>query len=242
MNRQKFEEQLKKLSADYQQITNDNNQLWLSISSKINVIEQEPLTVREIALETPFRTLFMKYAPAALILLVIFGSGVTAVSAAQKTLPGDLLYPLQRAIENVHEKTIINSKKKTEFKITNAEKRLSEIRRMNALHAAKISKAPTVANSDDYQEALLDAVDHYQESLGNEDVEPILQEKKDEWEKRINALKQATDEVETNDQEESDTLDNNIADDVKSKNIEIKKIELKSEESSSQDTSEDKKD
>lgn len=214
MNREQFEEQLKKLSADYQQISNDKDHLWLSISSKISETDQDPLTIREIALEMPLRTTFMRYAPAMLILLVIFGSGITAVSASQNTLPGNLLYPLQRAIESVREKTIIKSQNKIEFKIHKAEKRLNEINEMKALHATNESIAPTTANTDDYQDALLDAIDNFQERVENIDDEPFLQEKKRGWEKRLNYLRDAADKAESED-ENDDQFDADENDAVK---------------------------
>lgn len=207
MNRQQFEEQLKKLSADYQQITNDKNQSWLSISSKISDIEQESLTVREISLETPMRTSFMRYAPAALILLIIFGSGVTAVSASQNTLPGDLLYPLQRAIETVRDRTIIKSQNKIEFKIRKAEKRLHEINEMKLMHANKESIAPTAENTVDYQNAVLEAVENYNDAIEKIEKKNDIKSKKHEWEKRLKALKNASDKIDTNN-DQNDVLKN----------------------------------
>lgn len=212
MNRQQFEEQLKKLSPDYKRITNDNNQLWLSISSKISDAEQDQLSIREMAFETPIRTTFMRYAPAMLILLVIFGSGVTAVSASQSTLPGDLLYPLQRAVENVREKTIVKSKSRIEFKIHKAEKRLDEINKMKSLYASQEASAPTIVNTNDYDEALLDAVENFEDQVESIKNTPKLKEKKSEWQKRLYILQKASEDVEFNDEDKLDRQENDKKD------------------------------
>lgn len=199
MNRQQLEEQLKKLSGDYQNITNDKDQLWLSISEKISEIEQEPLTIREVALETPMRTPFMKYAPVMLVALVVFGSGVTAVSASQNTIPGDLLYPLQRAIENVREKTIVKSQNKIEFKIRKAEKRLHEINEIKSLSITNKVGVPTEVVKEDYQEAVFEAVEKYEEVIIDIEKKKDIKEKKKEWEKRLKVLNLATEKLEDED-------------------------------------------
>lgn len=207
MNRQQLEEQLKKLSGDYQNIANDKDQLWLSISEKISEIEQEPLTIREVALETPMRTPFMRYAPVMLVALVVFGSGVTAVSASQNTLPGDLLYPLQRAIENVREKTIVKSQNKIEFKIRKAEKRLHEINEIKSLSITNEVGVPSEVIKDDYQEAVFEAVEKYEEVIVHIEQLKDIKEKKKGWEKRLNALNLATNELEDDDEDNSQEID-----------------------------------
>ena len=63
----------------------------------------------------------------ALIVILVFGGGGT-VFASQKSLPGDILYPIKTLTENLQETLTFDSQKKAYLYTRLAEKRIGEIK------------------------------------------------------------------------------------------------------------------
>lgn len=78
---------------------------------------------------------------------VISASGVTVV-ASQKSIPGDALYPVKKAVENVRVATAISEKDKAKVHLAVAEEKVKEIKKLQEV--GRVEKiAETVQNLKD---------------------------------------------------------------------------------------------
>jgi hypothetical protein len=97
----------------------EKSSVWFSIVSK-----QESQSGQKKLLELFFSK---KYMIATLLALVVILGGGGVVVASNSALPGDTLYPVDQAVENIQIKLASSEDKKSELKVKFAEERLSEV-------------------------------------------------------------------------------------------------------------------
>ncbi len=94
--------------------------LWQRIEKKIT----------HKAIPSPFFTMFTlsRMSIAAFALVLILGVGGTTAAAAQQSRPGDVLFPIERALEEVRLALAVNDTTRASLQLKFAEERLAELR------------------------------------------------------------------------------------------------------------------
>lgn len=100
----------------------EKNSVWLSIVSK-----QTSTSGQKKLLELFFSK---KYMMATLLALVVILGGGGVVAASNASVPGDTLYGIDQAVENIQIKLTSAEDKKSELKLRFAEERLSEVEKV----------------------------------------------------------------------------------------------------------------
>ncbi len=96
----------------------ERDQVWRRIHASIN----EPVFTHNFLSKLIYKPMI----PIALIVALIFGGSVATVVASDSAKPGDLLFPLDRAIENIQIK-FSSDEKKDELKLKFAYERVEEV-------------------------------------------------------------------------------------------------------------------
>ncbi|OHA90334.1 MAG: hypothetical protein A3F53_00025 [Candidatus Zambryskibacteria bacterium RIFCSPHIGHO2_12_FULL_48_10] len=117
----------------------ESNATWAEISSRM-----ESRSVFQIfALQTNHKNMIPL-----LIGMLVFISGGTAV-AANSAVPGDILFPVDRAVENV--RLVFSGKGKAELKVKFSEERLEEVEKL--ISRARLSASATTTGSTNSPQA-----------------------------------------------------------------------------------------
>lgn len=118
---------LKKLFRDFSK--NEENSLSLELKSELkNRIFQNLGTQEEVQKPSLFRfSLFVPILVTPILLLVVILSGISSA----KAVPGDVLYPLKRTIEQSKLLLIPGVQNKAELQVKFAEERLQELEKLN---------------------------------------------------------------------------------------------------------------
>lgn len=102
----------------------ERNQVWQNIRAGIRNLPLKSNHSLKIFNRKPMFNI-------ALILLLLFGGSIATVSAADNAKPGDILFPVDRAIEDLQLK-LSSDEKKTELKLKFARERVEEVEKIVA--------------------------------------------------------------------------------------------------------------
>src|SRR3990170_509587 len=164
----------------------------------------------------------------ALIVILAFGGG-GAVFASQKSLPGDILYPIKTLTENLQETLTFDSQKKAYLYTRLAEKRIGEIK--NILEERGIELKGLSIAEERLVTHIISAERIVEKELEKEEYQSkvieILEREQERFEKEIEAIE----EEEVKEAEEDD--DSGDLDDAEDDEDELK--EAKDDDSSDSD-------
>ena len=100
----------------------EKNVLWAKIEGQINKKEQ---SVHKFSIFNMFSQ--SRLALASLLVLILIGSSIVTVVAADSAKPGDILFPIDIAVEKI-QLVFSSNKKKDELRIKFAKERVSEVK------------------------------------------------------------------------------------------------------------------
>ncbi len=114
--------------------SSEKSEAWQKIS--LNLPDQDTSPFNSLLINKPM----LKPILSVLVTLgVVFGGGIWTVQASDQARPGDTLYPVDRAVENIR-LALASDVKKDDLKIKFAEERVSEIRSLVAQDVVAASK------------------------------------------------------------------------------------------------------
>ena len=127
------------------------------------------LTVRSLSGSTPTSRRQRRFTVGIAALAIVGGTAGAAV-ASQGTLPGDTLYPVKRAIENVRTGFTIGDESKGSTLLSDADTRLDEVHKLT--HGERAANGPTVrkaletfsSQATQASDLLLDDYKHHQDA------------------------------------------------------------------------------
>ena len=140
-----MEKQLKQLAKEARNIQMTKGECETTRAFLLEHISQSSSKKEEKRIKSPYaKKMLLVFQRSVVFVLIIAISFNLSKPVSAKSLPGDLLYPIKIIHEEIEVAKIHNPKKKAEYQIKRAEKRIEEVRKLKKNHKLDSEKEHAV--------------------------------------------------------------------------------------------------
>jgi len=200
-----MEKQLKQLAKEARNIQMTKGECETTRAFLLEHISQSSSKKEEKRIKSPYaKKMLLVFQRSVVFVLIIAISFNLSKPVSAKSLPGDLLYPIKIIHEEIEVAKIHNPKKKAEYQIKRAEKRIEEVRKLKKNHKLDSEKEHAVVEKlKEHVEEVHKAVQEIKKEEPKSALE-INNELASTLQESVKVLKEATD-TDTSSNDDNDT-------------------------------------